>query len=907
MRVAGTKRRSWMGRKRTGVSLGLDEESRLDSLNPSHDPSPLNEAIEDEASSGFELSGNPTQNRSAIMNTGLTSTSRLALSPPAVVVHSPIRTPPIPPSSFSRSRRATMESEADFTEEETEPENSDAEEEETVEGGEGTRETFQDPHKTPQPVTRKLEEPKTKRNLRIDSTADGVLSEALDEVNTRSNSPTHNTLSSPAAPITLVVDDTDAEIAPDETESLAETEMEVGAGSSAELVQSIGFRSFRNRKDSQNRVRSESDSNSSSMSFPAGTNMRERDSKETRMDDLKSANHVPDMSSSSLMRRERRRVTMKGKYLPELEPASVRLGAIKEREGSEEGEEAEKLDTFPPIPRPRLPSEASAMLRSQTSTDSLRPNGDAAEGSYIRTRSYSDEKKADMDDKFLARSRLRKKGSAPLLNGSHVSSEDRSGNSKASTLPLISPPEKQGIIFPSRADFTVSHRLRPPPKVSLLSTLLSSHSSTSSNPFSALYAALGTKAGDALKLNLYFPHSEDSSKPLKVGVRNDATVEEVIGFGLWTYWEESRKPRLDVDEDGEDGIEVESAKWNLMMVEDDGEVDEDFPPFDRTRPISKVAFNEFAIVKATPAQVKDNLAKQGQIVRRTTPHRPGPTPHRSTNGSGVLAPSGTNSRNMSTTTISVQPSTASARRPSKDGRRDDELTQTVLLKVRIPKDAKKDQEVEVTTTLAVVPGDYIADVLTLACKKQNLRDPKEWAFVVMDGTRQIVVPPERTVAALGDSLTLDLVKRTTIASPLDRKVGAIQNVNPSASIFKRLSEPPQPKYVSAADLTSTYKKYTVYRKMPMPLGRHERVLSIDGDYIHIMPSESKGVFDGGRIASYHIKNISECRRSKRAPASIRLVVWKDRETKRYDFEAESSKQAIEIITNINALMHSKAA
>ena len=52
----------------------------------------------------------------------------------------------------------------------------------------------------------------------------------------------------------------------------------------------------------------------------------------------------------------------------------------------------------------------------------------------------------------------------------------------------------------------------------------------------------------------------------------------------------------------------------------------------------------------------------------------------------------------------------------------------------------------------------------------------------------------------------------------------------TASIFKRRSEAPPPTS-PRADITSTYKKFIVQRKMP--IGRHERILAIDGDYIHV--------------------------------------------------------------------------
>lgn len=83
----------------------------------------------------------------------------------------------------------------------------------------------------------------------------------------------------------------------------------------------------------------------------------------------------------------------------------------------------------------------------------------------------------------------------------------------------------------------------------------------------------------SLSLSLFFPHSDMPSKPIKTRIRRDATVEEVIGFGLYLYCEEGRTPPLDEGlEDGtERDIRMNTVGWGLRIVEDDGEVDEDFP------------------------------------------------------------------------------------------------------------------------------------------------------------------------------------------------------------------------------------------------------------------------------------------------------------------------------------------
>jgi hypothetical protein len=123
------------------------------------------------------------------------------------------------------------------------------------------------------------------------------------------------------------------------------------------------------------------------------------------------------------------------------------------------------------------------------------------------------------------------------------------------------------------------------PQVSALSKMLASQSSSSSNnPFTELYAAISGRADPSSSINLriYFPHSRThKSKSLELKVRKDASAEEVIGFGLWSYWDNGCEPKLDEGLGGEDDpkreVRLGAIGWNLRIVEDDGEVDEDFP------------------------------------------------------------------------------------------------------------------------------------------------------------------------------------------------------------------------------------------------------------------------------------------------------------------------------------------
>lgn len=116
---------------------------------------------------------------------------------------------------------------------------------------------------------------------------------------------------------------------------------------------------------------------------------------------------------------------------------------------------------------------------------------------------------------------------------------------------------------------------------SALSSMMAASNTT--NPFSDLYSAIsgrGVSPAASMVVTVFFPFArEPAGEPMRLSVRRDATVEEVLGFGLWSYWEAGWSPRLD-DEDVNSNTEEEkltAVGWVMKIAEDDGEVDEDFP------------------------------------------------------------------------------------------------------------------------------------------------------------------------------------------------------------------------------------------------------------------------------------------------------------------------------------------
>ncbi|KAI5120675.1 hypothetical protein M0805_006964 [Coniferiporia weirii] len=434
------------------------------------------------------------------------------------------------------------------------------------------------------------------------------------------------------------------------------------------------------------------------------------------------------------------------------------------------------------------------------------------------------------------------------------------------------------------------------PATSALTAKLAS-SNTSSNPFTELYALISGRAEVAtMDVTVFFPHAQKPmNKPLKLTVRKDATVEEVVGFSLWSYWEEGWLPKLDeglAEEQKE--ARLSAVNWVLKIAEDDGEVDEDFPAPDRMAKISRFNCDAYAILEGTPAQIAQNQQLEAKIVRR--PSRIIVAKKKQEPPAG-LAPAPT-LLGPSTSTLSASALGTSVGFLSTSLGISSSHGSQVLLRIRVAD--VNDTAVHYSTTISVASTMYIQEVLEKICQKRKLENPKDWALLSDDF--KILVPLDRTVASLESNLQLVLVQRSSLphygfAMDGDRRTG--RSIDPNASIYKRISEVQPKNKITDIDF-NVYKRYTVYRKLPMLVARTERTLAIDGDYIHIMPSANKarGVFDSGKTASYHIKSVAKCSQSA---ASFKIIFRRDVGEKRYDFEAESARLAAEIVATIRGM------
>ncbi|KAG6849750.1 hypothetical protein H0H93_005548 [Arthromyces matolae] len=496
----------------------------------------------------------------------------------------------------------------------------------------------------------------------------------------------------------------------------------------------------------------------------------------------------------------------------------------------------------------------------------------------------------------------------PVVDNSSSDGDDSRpsiGDSTGGPFELVTPSHsKQEVKKPLETAMSHSRSQQPPPlfvkkKVptigplkSALSSMLAS-SDASSNPFSEMYAAISGRGESAsVDVIVYFPHgTRPKGKPMELNVRKDATVEEVIGFALFTYWSEAWAPPLDEGLSGESDpkweTKVSAVGWILRIAEEDGEVDDDFPPPDRTGKISKFNADAYAVLEATPAQAQQNKLLDSKIQRhpsRVTKKAeklstPAPTIAAPIASSAVLG-SMLGSLPLSTSLSSQGP--------------------PIFLRIRVADTA---DAVHISTTIPVSAGMYMQEALELVCRKRKLANPKDYALLLAD--MSILIPLDRTVASLQGKKELLLIKKSMLPQlGGDVVKGTGKTTDPNASIFKRMSDTPEIQYSSALDYAAGYKKFTIFRKAPMLLARQERTLAIDGVYIHIMPptyKAAKAVFDTGKTSSYHIKSIADCQQSAKTSSVFKLVLNRAGTNKRYDFEAESPKLAGEIVQTIKNL------
>lgn len=256
-------------------------------------------------------------------------------------------------------------------------------------------------------------------------------------------------------------------------------------------------------------------------------------------------------------------------------------------------------------------------------------------------------------------------------------------------------------------------------------------------------------------------------------------------------------------------------------------------------------------------------------------------------------------------------------------------------------------------TVEVTTDTYLEEVLDLVCKKRQL--DKGSHVLKLPGSGAVVLT-DREVSSIGNVTDLDLYRKRFASeagggsgsgaaySPGSGGYGASpklfsdglggsavgigggQSGTAAARRFRKAagttpgSHPLAREALRANTLLgggggddvndANFKKYTVWRRQGLKImGSSERVLTIDGEYVHIMHASSVAGGGGGmggggvgKITTVHFSNVVGCKVSLRHPTHFKLIVYKATESKRYDFEAKTADEAAEIVRELKKAM-----
>ncbi|KAL6705482.1 Component of a membrane-bound complex containing the Tor2p kinase [Coniothyrium glycines] len=596
---------------------------------------------------------------------------------------------------------------------------------------------------------------------------------------------------------------------------------------------------------------------------------------------------------------------------------------------------------------PRNAAGGGQMLSQRTDADSIERSGPRLEAL-----DEGDESDSSLDSEFSGSA---DSGSLMGAGGDHLDS------SPAAHLPNMRGLTPFNNMSPKKKKEPPQPTLQalPPPRpisfvlpVSALTQALRAKEKKPSNPLQrfAGWNAASEAQQNPLYIKLYCPFSAKPSKPLELLIRkfNDKgegpTVAEAIGYALHRYQEEKLEPSLPVDK-------MNVNCW-VMRMYDDGEVDDEFPPLTRNKPLKDFASNnargmrprarekpwdEFALVEATQREILENEKLTPLYSREAAPvitssqetteemevERPTkPIPSRAKSFRNPItgpsfAPTATR---KDTSNLADVPKVSQTHAASRTG-----APRTVTVHFTDENFNTKHIPVPCTT------DTYIADIFDRVC--HDLRLEKALYILKVSGSTT-VAPHDRTVEALANRMDLDLSKRRFVGDGVFGLSGSPGSSSPNAPLIistggatKKTKKGerthaavsgqglihPLAKHADSAALALTttgyYRRYAVLRKQPMSFASStSRILALDNEYIHIMPGETgakAGARAGGpwaegtgKTTTVHFSSVVGSKVSKKHPKMFRVIVFKERETKRYDFEASSADEAIEIVREI---------
>ncbi|KAL1635107.1 Component of a membrane-bound complex containing the Tor2p kinase [Neofusicoccum ribis] len=487
--------------------------------------------------------------------------------------------------------------------------------------------------------------------------------------------------------------------------------------------------------------------------------------------------------------------------------------------------------------------------------------------------------------------------------------------------------------------------------VSALTQALKAKSSKPADPLQRFGTLSGEGEPGPLYIKVYAPFSSKPTKPYEILLRRTVDegakviVAEAIGYALFKYQENSLEPPIPPEKKNVN-------RWVLRMIEDE-EVDYEFPPFARTRPITDFTstnnrpvrgrardkpWDEFAIVEASASEFADNekatpiyskeaaeAIEANEAVKAPTPSpsaeavpeavpvapnpNPTPAPLLGPRQNPITGPTFSAIRKDSTSLLDA-PAVAAPNYTPRTGA-------PKTLRIHFISDDFTSR----VSTLEVTTDTYLAEVFDRACRDLNV--DKALYVLKVSGTSTIA-PSDRTVEALGQRAELDLARRRFVGDGAFGLSGSPGSSSPNAPLListggtpKKSKKAPGPsglmhplaqKQDALLSLTATntsYKRYIVTRKQPMSFtSSSTRVLALDGEYMHIMPADTtlanaaNKATGTSKTTTVHFTSVVGSKVSSKHPKTFRVVVYRERESKRYDFEAQSRDEAAEIVREI---------
>jgi hypothetical protein len=421
-------------------------------------------------------------------------------------------------------------------------------------------------------------------------------------------------------------------------------------------------------------------------------------------------------------------------------------------------------------------------------------------------------------------------------------------------------------------------------------------------PFDQFASLSGQGDPNPIRLRIYAPFSKDMETPFEVLIRRNlqeadgslrpVTVAELIGLSLWRYHAEKREPPIPADK-------LNVNWWTLRMVEEGGEVDDDFDPLDRKKPLNSFTtannraarsrsasktYDDFALVQASEAGFADNQIQTPQFEQqKVAAEEPEDeiTPKNTPQPSRILPVAAQPRPNpIITTTYRVdapfadKPAAPTATPAATRGRKK-------LLRIHIlSSDVTPGQMVTVDVTTDM----YFAEVLDLVCRKRQL--DKNTHVLKLPGSGAVAYV-DRAVSSIGNVMDLELHRRRFATDGPLNITGSPGSSSPKAHVWdtqlpqrgkkKVMMAHPLAQQSTMADEAGSgnkviFQKYIVWRRQPMRfVGLNERTIAIDGEYVYIMPSSGgKVIRDGGKSTTVHFSNVVGCKVSRKHPSNFKV-------------------------------------